>query len=108
MSFTPSTPPSSLPPTTTAQQDITHEGQRKINLIWEVTQAIIAIVVVLCNMAMFMMVGYQVSLGKTVSMPEGLTSAMFLIIGFYFSRTNHSAIGGVGNKADTTQEYKGR
>lgn len=104
-----STPPSApLPPTTTAQQDLTHEGQRKINLIWEVTQAIIAIVVVGVNMGMFLIVGFGAASGKAVPIPEGLTSAMFLIIGFYFSRTNHSAIGGIGRKNDEGQEYRGR
>ena len=44
--------------------------------------------------------------GKEVKIPEGLTNAMFLIVGFYFSRTNHAAIGGIGNKPVT--EYIGR
>jgi hypothetical protein len=40
----------SLPPTTTVQQDLTHAGQRKVNLIWEYTQELIAIVVVVTTM----------------------------------------------------------
>lgn len=40
---------SSLTPTTTEQQDLTVAGQRKVNLIWEFTQASIAILVVVAN-----------------------------------------------------------
>lgn len=79
-----------LPPTTTHQEDLIRQGQRRINIIWEVTQAIIAVLVtaavVFC------------SIQKIVS-PE-LTNAFFLIIGFYFSRTNHTKVGGVGSQQD--------
>lgn|SRR5678816_2803916 len=93
-----------LPPTTTAQEDVTTAGQRRINLIWEITQAIIAVLVVGANMAVAIAQG----LGATSSreFPSILSSALFLVVGFYFSRTNHAAIGGVGTKP--TQEYRGR
>jgi hypothetical protein len=84
------------PPTT--QHDMTTAGQRRINLIWEVTQGLIAIVT---TGAMI-----YCSVNKIVS--QELTNAFFLIVGFYFSRTNHAQIGGVGTKATDTQEYKGR
>lgn len=32
----------SVPPTTTAEEDLVTHGQRRVNLIWEVTQSIIA------------------------------------------------------------------
>jgi hypothetical protein len=93
----------SLPPTTTDQEDLTTAGQRKINIIWEYTQSFVAIIVVLANM----IVGVYQGFGFTTnSFPVILSSSLFLVIGFYFSRTNHAAIGGIGNKPN--EEYKGR
>ena len=93
------------PPTTTAQEDVTKAGQRKVNLIWEYTQAVIAILVVIANL----IVGTANGLGQTkVEFPLVLSNAMFLIVGFYFSRTNHQAIGGIGRKPAESQEYLGR
>lgn len=94
----------SLPATTTAQEDITTAGQRRINLIWEYSQAIIALLVVIANMV----VGTWHGVGKAPSTdyPFILSSSLFLVIGFYFSRTNHAAIGGIGNKP--TSAYTGR
>jgi hypothetical protein len=37
---------------------------------------------------------------------QELVNAFFLIVGFYFSRTNHTAIGGIGSKPE--QRYEGR
>jgi hypothetical protein len=93
----------SLSPTTTVQQDLTTAGQRKVNLIWEYTQAFIAIIVVLSNMIAAV---FNVIKNRDLEVPVILSSALFLIVGFYFSRTNHSAIGGVGTKPNV--EYKGR
>jgi hypothetical protein len=91
------------PPTTTAQQDMTMAGQRKVNLIWEYTQATVAICVVMANIVVWVSASLR---GTATPIPEGLTNALFLIVGFYFSRTNHAAIGGVGYKP--VQEYVGR
>ena len=94
----------SLEPTTTHQEDITTAGQRKINLIWEITQAIIAVSVVLSNVCMGVYFGVN---GKADgSYPLVLSSSLFLIVGFYFSRTNHAAIGGVGKQP--YEKYTGR
>lgn len=89
---------------TTFQQDLMMAGQRRINVIWEVTQAFIAAVVVVANM----IVGaYQGLLtGPRPEFPVILSSALFLVIGFYFSRTNHASIGGVGEKPQSP--YTGR
>jgi hypothetical protein len=96
----------SLPPDTTFQQDLNFQGQRKINLIWESTQAAIAVVVVLCNMIVATHDGVY---GRSREHPVILSSSLFLIIGFYFSRTNHTAIGGIGRKDDQmSQPYRGR
>lgn len=87
----------SLPPQTTAQEDITFAGQRKVNLIWEVTQAAIALMIVLTIVLVAVL---------QREIPDILSNCGFLVLGFYFSRTNHSAIGGVGAKP--TQPYMGR
>lgn len=86
----------SVAPTTTTQQDLTTAGQRKINLIWEYTQAAVAITVT------FALIYCAI---RKIDAPD-VRNAFFLIVGFYFSRTNHAAIGGVGVKP--TQEYTGR
>lgn len=98
----PSHPP--VPPKTTLQEDLTTDGQRRINLIWECTQAAIAIAVVFANMGTAMFLAVQ---GKPGEVPLILSSALFLVVGFYFSRTNHQAIGGMGPKP-AQQKYQGR
>lgn len=92
-----------LTPNTTVQQDLTFLGQRKINLIWEYSQAAIAMIVVVCNMAAALFYVFHL---KDTNVPPVLSSSLFLVIGFYFGRTNHSQIGGVGEKP--TQTYQGR
>ena len=97
----PTQPP--LAPTTTHQQDITTAGQRRVNLIWEFTQAAIALCVVIANLA----VGVHDGFAKApVEFPPMLSNSLFLVIGFYFSRTNHQAIGGIGYKP--SPPYEGR
>lgn len=90
-------------PNTTEQEDMTLAGQRRINLIWEFTQAIIAIAVILGYVGL---VAYGAVSGKDIKVPESMTNTLFLVVGFYFSRTNHAAVGGVGSKAMT--KYVGR
>lgn len=92
-------------PTTTTQQDLVVQGQRKVNLIWEYTQAFIAIVVILANMVAAL---FNVFNNRDINVPFILSSSLFLIVGFYFSRTNHQAIGGIGDKPNEDQMYKGR
>lgn len=77
-----------LSPTTTEAEDTTTEGQRRVNLIWEITQAGIS---VLITAAVIYCAIYGIP-------SDNLANAFFLIIGFYFSRTNHQAIGGIGTK----------
>lgn len=95
----------SLPPSTTVQQDITTAGQRRINLIWERTQATIALFVVFSTL----FVGAVLAL-KDISaqIPTIFSVAFGTVVGFYFSRTNHAAIGGIGSKSELTQKYEGR
>lgn len=86
----------SLPAKTTVQEDLIVAGQRRINLIWETTQSMISVLItgaiIYC------------AINKIVS--QELTNAFFLIVGFYFSRTNHAAIGGIGEKP--REIYSGR
>lgn len=97
-------PNPALPATTTHQEDLTTSGQRRINLVWEFTQAAIAIVFVLANA----IVGVAQGLGLVAiqTVPPLLSNALFLIVGFYFSRTNHEKTGGVGPKPN--DQYQGR
>lgn len=91
-------------PTTTYQEDLTTAGQRKVNLIWEYTQAAIALMVVLATMAVGIWAGMHPESDGTI--PNILATAFGMITGFYFARTNHSAIGGIGKKP--VQQYEGR
>lgn len=77
-----------MQPTTTKQEDIVSAGQRRINLIWEFTQAAIALLVTVAFLYC------QVTNVDS----EGVNMAFALVVGFYFSRTNHSKIGGIGDK----------
>lgn len=85
--------PKTLPPNTTHEENIVSAGQRRVNLIWEFTQAIVAIsitwAVIYCSI-------------KNVG-SEVLTNAFFLIVSMYFVRTNHQLIGGVGAKPANQQ-----
>jgi len=90
-----------LPPTTTEQEDLTHAGQRRVNLIWEYTQAFIAISVVMVSLTAGLIAVKQ---GREVS--AFLSFVCGNVVGFYFSRTNHAAIGGIGPKPLDT--YQGR
>lgn len=105
-----------LSPTTTEEEDVTTEGQRKINLIWEHTQSQIAKVVVFAGVIInALVVMLVVFLDREVTTPQlslisislqfiNLTTG--IVIGFYFSRTNHTAKGGVGPQKE--YPYTGR
>jgi hypothetical protein len=94
-----------LPPTTTKQEDVTLASQRRINLIWEITQALIAVGVVASVVGLSV---FSTVVGRPeFKVPEPLTNALFLIVGFYFSRTNHAAVGGIGVKKPSLP-YEGR
>ncbi len=85
------------------QHGLVAAGQRKVNLIWEYTQAIVAILIVGANLAVWLSIAFR---STPVQMPGGLTDALFVIVGFYYGRTNHAAIGGPGPKPPTY--YVGR
>lgn len=80
--------PSASTPVTTPEEDRHTKAARNINMIWEVTQAAIALLVVSANVATaFIAVG--------IAQGSMLANAFFLVIGFYFGRTNHSRTGGL-------------
>lgn len=97
-----------LPAQTTQQQDLTTAGQRRINVIWEYTQAYIAVFVITLALvadAYVAVRGVEIGTNQLAALMQ-LNVMSGLVIGFYFSRTNHAAIGGIGAKP--SQEYEGR
>lgn len=71
---------------TTAEQDKRTSGQRRINLVWEITQAIIAVSVTGAN------IYCAINNIESASMSNAFT----LVIAVYFVRMNHIKTGGVG------------
>jgi len=74
-----------MPATTTAEENRHSLGQRHVNLIWEFTQALIA----------FSVTAAKIYLAVAMILNPSLDNAFFLVIGFYFGRTNHQRVGGV-------------
>lgn len=79
-----------LSPTTTEENDLMTKGQRHINRVWEYNQAAIALLIT----------GAVIYCAVNEITSQELSNGFFLIIGFYFSRTNHQATGGTGSKPD--------
>ena len=69
-------------------------GQRRINIIWEGTQAFVAIAVTIATL--FVASNLALKDNKQVAAFLLLSNAFFLVIGFYFGRTNHQRQGGTG------------
>lgn len=95
-------------------RELVREGQRAINLIWERTQSRIALTVVVVTIlidgaASLILIVYQrdITVGQTFGL-SFLNMICSIVISFYFSRTNHQAIGGIGYKPNEYQEYQGR
>jgi electron transfer flavoprotein alpha/beta subunit len=78
-----------LPPDTTAQNDLIAHGQRRINLIWETTQAIVTVLIT------------SAAIYCAVQKIEAdiVNFAFVAIVSTYYARTNHTKIGGVGQDA---------
>lgn len=77
-----------------AARDITTQGQRRINLIWEVTQALIALAVTFTTLYVSAALVIRGAVDSASFLL--LSNAFFLVVGFYFGRTNHQKVGGVG------------
>jgi cytochrome bd-type quinol oxidase subunit 2 len=69
-------------------------GQRRVNIIWEMTQAFIAAVVTLATLLAAVTLVLKDQKAEAAFLL--LSNAFFLVIGFYFGRTNHARTGGVG------------
>lgn len=93
-----------IAPKTTAEQDTSTRGQRRVNLIWETMQALIAGSVVGCALFVSGRLALMVIIPEATKEQAATASTAFmlisnmvsLIIGFYFGRTNHTRSGGVG------------
>lgn len=93
--------PPSLTPDTTAEEDLRTLGQRRVNLLWEGMQALIAGTVVstaLYVAAKLTLVALLPDVNER-QMAMAITAFLLisnlvsLVIGFYFGRTNHARIG---------------
>jgi len=97
-----------LAPNTTEQEDMVTAGQRHINLIWKTTQSKIALISIISSQVINVIVIIALLFKEKAADPTAIATitasiaamnlTVGIIIGFYFSRTNHSAIGGVGRK----------
>jgi hypothetical protein len=76
----------SLPADTTRQQDLVVAGQRRINLIWEFTQAV--------TTGMITLAAIYCAVNKIDA--DVINFAFVAIVSTYYARTNHTKIGGVG------------
>jgi hypothetical protein len=75
----------SLPANTTFQNDLMVAGQRRINLIWESTQACVTVLLTVAAI-------YCAVKGIDADI---LNFGFVAIISTYYARTNHTKIGGV-------------
>jgi hypothetical protein len=70
------------------------EGHRKTNLIWERTQSIIALAVVLttcAGVACLSIIRFY-NIESAITFPPEWWTILGLVIGFYFGRTNHERV----------------
>ncbi len=93
------------PPTTTAEENRHTAGQRFTSLIWESTQALIAIFVIGTTLYID---GRVALMTDTISQVQSsalmqLNVMAALVTGFYFGRTNHQKVGGVGGETAGTR-----
>jgi hypothetical protein len=70
------------------------EGHRKTNLIWERTQSVIALAVVLttCAGVAALTVIRFFNFDQAITFPPEWWTILGLVIGFYFGRTNHERV----------------
>jgi hypothetical protein len=69
-------------------------GQRRVNLLWEATQSVIALSVTTATLYTATNLALQDQTETAAFLL--LSNGFFLVIGFYFGRTNHARTGGVG------------
>jgi len=81
-------------PVTTQEQDRVTLGQRRINVLWEVTQAIVAVLVTAVTLACSATLIIRGEKGAEAFLL--MSNAFFVVISTYLTRTNHTKTGGVG------------
>lgn len=89
------------PATTVAEEELRTAGQRRINLIWEITQAIIAIAVTLGTL--WIIGSLLLRDGSSDSRDTAfllLSNAFFMIMTSYHTRTNHTKTGGISGRGE--------
>lgn len=69
-------------------QDLRKKTHR-INLVWEITQAILALMLI-GGVVFVSVYGALHGDGGDRVVPETLKAAAFVVLGFYFGRTNHA------------------
>ncbi len=79
-----------------AESERTAYGRRRINILWELTQALIALTVTSSTVYASVVITLRSDMDKTAFI--FLTNVLFVVIGFYFGRTNHQRVGGVGGQ----------
>ena len=86
-------PPSQSPlsPTTTVEENLRTAGQRRINIIWEITQAAVTILIT-CAAIYCAVNGVKADV---------LNFAFVAVISTYYARTNHTKVGGVPAAAES-------
>lgn len=97
-----------LSPTTTEEGDRVTAGQRHISRVWEYSQALIAILVTATTvyvLATIAISDQEIDVNQASAVGHLVVMAT-LILTFYFARTNHVAVGGVGPKPG--DKYEGR
>lgn len=91
-----------VPSPRTVETALISAGQRRVNIIWERTQQVIALSVVGVTLAVAAYRSIVQSGSGSDPATAGvafvfLASVSNLVIGFYFGRTNHQRTGGVGS-----------
>lgn len=81
-------------PTTTTEENRHALGQRRINLIWELTQAGIALSVIWGSIGSAIWMTVYDPMNRLMAFLF-LSNVVSIVIGFYFGRTNHQRVGGV-------------
>lgn len=82
-----------IAPTTTAAEDDIKIGQRRVNLIWETTQALVAVIVTASTL--YVAGRLAVADGGNQAAFLLLSNVFFMVVSTYFARTNHTRTGGV-------------
>ena len=82
------------PANTTKEEDRHSLGQRRVNLVWELTQAAIALSVIWATIGAAVWVVVRDTNNRLMAFLF-LSNIVSIVIGFYFGRTNHQRVGGV-------------